>query len=188
MDAVDEFWSYSTAIYPDISQECLFLQDTHNLDVNIVLFCCWVGRLGKILGVRKLTKIQEIVAPMRHNVTSPLRGVRGYLKGNNSIPDAKTLMQNILKIELEAERSEQTLIVYTAETLGILESSDEFNYSNCTLINLQSYFELTNTQIDGATLNALLGLMIGVFPSTPKEIVEISVKGIFNHTENNVSR
>ena len=41
----NEFWRFSLAIYkpPDVAAECLALQEAVGLDVNLLLFCAWLG-------------------------------------------------------------------------------------------------------------------------------------------------
>ena len=42
------FWSFSLAVYSDtaVQAECLDLQDRHGIDVNLLLFCAYVGAVG----------------------------------------------------------------------------------------------------------------------------------------------
>src|SRR6202000_1576818 len=39
------FWTFSLAVYADpaVQRECLALQDDHGVDVNLLLFCAFVG-------------------------------------------------------------------------------------------------------------------------------------------------
>ena len=47
----EEFWQYSKNIYAKSSKSFLWLQDERSLDVNLLLFCYWLGEKGKRLTV-----------------------------------------------------------------------------------------------------------------------------------------
>ncbi len=50
MDYPDHpFWDFSLEVYgaEGVPPACLALQEAHQLDVNIVLFCCWTGATGR---------------------------------------------------------------------------------------------------------------------------------------------
>ena len=42
------FWDFSVALYskPGVGAACLGLQDRHEIDVNILMFCLWMGAAG----------------------------------------------------------------------------------------------------------------------------------------------
>ena len=43
------FWDFSLIVYmtPGVGPACVALQEAHELDVNIVLFCLWAGASGR---------------------------------------------------------------------------------------------------------------------------------------------
>lgn len=47
----NRFWRFSLAVYaaPGVADECLALQERCGIDVNILLFCAWVGGARRIL-------------------------------------------------------------------------------------------------------------------------------------------
>ena len=50
MDFPDHpFWDFSLRVHgaDGVAGACLDLQDAHQLDVNIVLYCCWIGATGR---------------------------------------------------------------------------------------------------------------------------------------------
>ena len=55
----EEFWEYSKKIYAQSYTSFLWLQDRRSLDVNLLLFCYWLGKKGRRLS------IEEVIAAVR---------------------------------------------------------------------------------------------------------------------------
>jgi uncharacterized protein (TIGR02444 family) len=111
--AAAELWEFSLATYaaPGVADECLALQDRHGLDVNIALFCCWYGWSGRgRLTAAGIAAAEARVADWTRDVVVPLRAVRRALKPL-AAPQAATLRTSVKRLELDAEREEQRLLV-----------------------------------------------------------------------------
>jgi uncharacterized protein (TIGR02444 family) len=109
----DAFWAFSLAFYarPGIAETCLALQARDGLDVNILLLCCWLGWSGQgHLGRDQLLAAEAGVAAWRGAVVERLRTLRRALKGMTN-PAAPALRQDVLRLELVAEREAQRLLV-----------------------------------------------------------------------------
>ena len=77
------FWDFSLAVYPreGVESACLELQERHGLDVNLVLFCCWVGASGRgVIEEDDLDRLLAATEPWQKEVVWPIRGVRRRLK------------------------------------------------------------------------------------------------------------
>lgn len=118
----DEFWQFSLAVYggEGAGRACLSLQDRLGADVNLLLFCCWLGAArGRILSPDELSRLIEAVAPWRSNVVGPLRAVRRYLKQTGGADSghpyelAASLRAAVADNELVAERVQQGLLIVT---------------------------------------------------------------------------
>jgi uncharacterized protein (TIGR02444 family) len=112
-EAAAAFWEFSLAVYaaPGVAEECLALQDRHGLDVNIALFCCWQGWSGRgRLTAADIAAAEARVVDWTRNVVVPLRSVRRALKPL-AAPAAATIRTSVKRLELEAEREEQRLLV-----------------------------------------------------------------------------
>lgn len=150
-EAADEnpFWRFSLGIYdePGVAQACLSLQDRHAaadegqesrsaLDVNLLLFCCWAGRCGRMLLPGEIASLIAAADPWQREVVSPLRGVRRWLKVQESVPGqaAEALRAQVKTQELEAERLEQGLLH------AVLPLSESFPAPPAAIANLQLYF------------------------------------------------
>jgi uncharacterized protein (TIGR02444 family) len=104
------FWRFSLAVYsaPGISTECLALQEAIAIDVNLLLFCAWLGAERQVVLTR--ADIDEISANVRvwhERIVRPLRGVRQALK---IVAGDTPLRAKVKGIELEAEQIEQAML------------------------------------------------------------------------------
>lgn len=116
-DVAQAFWDFSLEVYgaPGVADSCLRLQDRLGIDVNLLLFACWVGAAG---GGRPKTDAWRALirqtAGWRREVVEPLRAVRQRLKAATwpSVrPDAASSLRTaVKKLELEAERIQQMAI------------------------------------------------------------------------------
>jgi len=113
-----QFWTFSLTVYrePAVQQECLMLQDRYGIDVNVLLFCAYVGAVhGAVLSAPELTDVSGAVAEWQDKVVRGLREVRRVLKPITSdatpvAAPAAALRENVKAMELEAERLEQMIL------------------------------------------------------------------------------
>ncbi len=98
------FWRFSLEFYaqPGVMPACLALQDQHGLDVNLALFCCWVG---EPLDAAALAEAEALVREWRTQVVQPLRAVRRWLKQRDD-----ALRRAVAAQELAAEQRQQALL------------------------------------------------------------------------------
>jgi uncharacterized protein (TIGR02444 family) len=115
-------WTFSLAVYADaaVQQECLALQDDHGVDVNLLLFCAFVGAVhGVILSERATRDAADVVGIWQKNVVRALRMARRALKpfageaGSHEAP-AADLRARVKNAELDAERIEQAMLEHWA--------------------------------------------------------------------------
>jgi len=92
------------------------LQDRYGIDVNVLLFCAYVGAVhGAVLSAQELSEVSGAVAEWQDKVVRSLRAVRRVLKPITSDPTpiaapAAALRENVKAMELEAERLEQMML------------------------------------------------------------------------------
>ena len=105
-DAAAGFWRFSLAIYarPGVAPACLVVQDEHGRDVNLMLFCCWLGASGRgRLDRAGLDAADRAVIGWRREVVERLRGARRAIKAG-ALPDSDGIYAKAKAVELEAER------------------------------------------------------------------------------------
>lgn len=96
-----------------VEQACLGLQAARGADVNLLLFCCWMGSRRRPLGKRFLRRAMAAVSRWQSEVVRPLRTVRRALKRDSvGGPGAwrAHLRANVATLELDAEYVEQLVL------------------------------------------------------------------------------
>jgi len=104
------FWNFSLEIYAaeGVSGACLDLQERRGCDVNILLFCCWLGASGRpTLSADRLRAILAEITPWQAEIVKPLREVRRLLKDMQS----EATRRRVADAELAAEHAEQLRLV-----------------------------------------------------------------------------
>ncbi len=104
--AAAEFWRFSLALYgrPGVAPACLVLQDQYGRDVNLALYCCWLGASGRgRLSPEALAASDAAVAPWRTQIVENFRAARRAIKQEGST-ESDGLYVKAKAVELEAER------------------------------------------------------------------------------------
>lgn len=115
------FWTFSLDVYarPGVAQECLALQASDGIDVNVLLFCAWAGAVREVrLGDEQIAAVIGRAKPWHERVVVPLRGVRQALKEMTGLGDSVTaLRKDVAAAELKAEQIEQATLFADAASL-----------------------------------------------------------------------
>lgn len=100
------FWDYSLVHYgrPEVARVCLELQDDIGANVNLVLFCCWLGSFGHVLTVQDLDEAEAVIRDWNEQVVEPLRGVRRFVQSVFAGFADQEWPQEVKQLELKAER------------------------------------------------------------------------------------
>ena len=137
------FWDYSLAHYaqPAVAQCCLDYQDQNNANINLLLFCCWLGSCGIQLESEELEQARLQISPWDCQVVQPLREVRRFIATSSLLKNASfssELIDSLLQVELMTEQVVQN-------DLFDWYSRKEFernNKSGLQAKNLNAYFSL----------------------------------------------
>lgn len=107
-------WRFAVRLYkqPKAASACLALQDRHGADVNLLIYCCWVGLSEAApLARHRMEEILASVALWQRDVIVPLRGLRRRLKrAEFDAGQAATFRQQIAEFELDAEYLELRML------------------------------------------------------------------------------
>ena len=113
------FREFSQIVYaaPGVQEECLQLQDDFGINVNLLLFCAYLGlRRQAAISERELSEISLVVETWHRDVVVPLRVVRRRLKnefasGTRDVSaDKQKLRAGVKAIELDSEYIEQSML------------------------------------------------------------------------------
>jgi uncharacterized protein (TIGR02444 family) len=108
------FWNFSLELYAGdgVAEACLDLQERRGCDVNILLFCCWLGASGRpTLTAERLRTLLRASDAWQADVVRPLRAVRRLLKDRpwpEALPETvDAVRRRVADAELAAEHAEQ---------------------------------------------------------------------------------
>jgi uncharacterized protein (TIGR02444 family) len=121
------------------------LQEAHQLDVNIVLYCCWIGASGRgAMSAGEAEAMTAAVAEWHGGVVRGVRAVRQRLKGGMSpapVDLSEPLRRRIAKIEVELEHVEQLMLAAAIERPADATTSAERRAADANA-NIDRYFAI----------------------------------------------
>lgn len=163
-----QFWEWSNRIYrrKGVSEVLIKLQDAYRLDVNIILWCAWVGEFFGAAPELALRKAEDLSRLWGGGVVAKLREVRRTLKSPPMQADAAAadaLRTSVKDAELEAERIEQGILETLArEFTSQITPADA---KSAARRNLAIYARLSNvTEIKGFSTSELEHALDLLFP------------------------
>lgn len=115
------FWTYSVALYgrSEVADACLRLQERHQLDVNLLLYCLWAASTGAgPLDGGDMASLCQAVGDWHERVVRHLRAIRKGLKepiGAAPRDLAEGLRRQVAACEIDAEHIEQLLLAAALE-------------------------------------------------------------------------
>jgi len=148
------FWQYSLALYgrPKVAERCLSYQDSDGANVNLLLFCCWLGFSGQRLEPAAMEKARSLIEEWDLHAVQKLRSVRRFLVSSQSAPGVMVksdvvkgeMIQSLQQVELMAEQVVQN----TLYDWWLKESFCETNEPRIVLqaINLNTYLDTLGCQ------------------------------------------
>lgn len=83
-------------------------QNQQGANVNVLLFCCWLGCCGIQLEYKELVEAQKQIEDWVFNTVEPLRAVRRFMADSSWIIDTDT--SKIQQAELMAEKVVQKIL------------------------------------------------------------------------------
>lgn len=167
-------WDFSVAVYgrDGVKDACLALQDRHGLDVNMLLFCCWLAAEGH--APLPDTQLAAAIARIRvwhTDVVAKLRAVRRRVTdGVPRAPEAPTqaLREQILALELDGERIEQHMLADAAPKAPDRPVSAQQRPAMAAE-NLARYCVLAEIPPGAADIDRLVTIVMAVFPAAERD-------------------
>jgi len=165
------FWDFALRVYktPGVSDACLEIQERHGADVNVLLFCCWLGESGRgAVTPERLAESCRAVASWHESVVKKLRAVRRVLKsGIEKAPSdlAATLRTQIQKYEIDAEHIELLTLAASVADLEPDVSRPADARAEDAIGNIGVYLASLNAALMGADRSALGRIVAAAFPN-----------------------
>ena len=115
---MEGFWDFSVRTYrtPGVAEACLSLQNDQGADVNMLLYCCWVGAAVGPFDDELFSRASEYSARWAENVVIPLREARTWMKhtGCAAEPtpteDCMQLREQVKSVEFAAEKMQEEVL------------------------------------------------------------------------------
>lgn len=149
------FWDFSLRVYggAGVPAACLVLQERHRIDVNVLLFCCWLGASGRgALDGGEIAGVCATVDAWHRDVVRAIRGVRQRLKGGFGgapLDLSEPLRRRVAKTEVDLEHVEQLMLAGSLPREAD-ESRDGDTRLADALENIGAYFAAAGVVADDA--------------------------------------
>ena len=155
-------WRFSLRLYrmPGVAKTCLNLQDRKGADVNLLLYCCWMGLQGRRLSTRSLRSVMATVAAWQRDVVRPLRQARRATRKRETgiaEPWMERLHARIGVAELDAEYVEQ--LVLAGYAAGMPPLARRHEPRSAAAVNVRRYLELSDAGIGRSEIRHLRALL-----------------------------
>jgi uncharacterized protein (TIGR02444 family) len=150
--ADNPFWAFSLRVYrrAGVAPACLRLQDAYDVDVNLMLYCCWRGSVdGAAMPRADIEAALRLVEQWRESVVRPLRETRRRMKaGYDGFDRARSdaLRSEVKRLELEAERLQQAALFESSR--GTAPGADISNGADAARQNVAAYLDAIAADLD----------------------------------------
>lgn len=173
------FWNFSLELYSGdgVAEACLDLQERRGCDVNILLFCCWLGASGRpTLTAERLRAILTASEAWQSEIVKPLREMRRRLKDKpwpGALPETvDAVRRRVADAELAAEHAEQLKLASLHSPPADRDRSPEKRL-RASVANLGVYAVCLGVVPDDKDRAAVAALMRATFPAlAPPEVAE----------------
>ncbi len=177
-----EFWDFSLEVYgrAGVAPACLALQESRGIDVNLLLFGCWVGASGRgVLGSAEFARVLAATEPWQNQVVAPMRSVRRRLKTADAPRgNIERVRRRIAAAELDAEHVEQLMIVAAAPRGPCRDRPLERCLGDAAE-NLKRYLAAVGVVAGAADRAHVAALLAGAFPSVEEDRIKDRLSASF---------
>ncbi len=163
-------WDFALIVYrrDGVGEACLALQESHGIDVNVLLFCCWLGESGRGgLSVKDMAGALALVDRWHRDVVRPLRAVRNRIKGGLGSIDVEysdPLRGQIMASELDAEHVEHMTLMAAFERPAAEPMPPAEARAKDAAGNVALYFDALGVKLAAAETAQLTTILGGGFP------------------------
>lgn len=180
---MESFWDFSVRTYrtSGVSEACLSLQNDQGADVNMLLYCCWVGAAAGPFDDELFSRASEYSARWAENVVIPLREARTWMKhtGCNlaSVPteSCMELREEIKSVEFAAEKMQQEVL----ESIVLVERTRDERPEQIVedvAANLMLYLECVDIQLANDVRKKLSTIVRAAFPDFDKKTIAKAIE------------
>jgi len=137
-------WSYTTQLWslPEVEPICLELQNIYDTDVNILLYCCWIGDKTLNMSEDDMQVLLDTVKPWQ-TMIRPLRDSRKMMQQQLIAMPSHLVDQtisNMNQMELNAEHMAQLALEKVYNTNKITPNKGASRIE-CSFYNVSLYLQ-----------------------------------------------
>ena len=175
------FWNFSLELYAGegVAEACLDLQERRRCDVNVLLFCCWLGASGRpTLSAERLRTILRASDLWQVEIVRSLREVRRRLKDRpwlEALPETvEAVRRRVADAELAAEHAEQLKLASLHSPPGDRDRPIEKRL-RAAVGNLGVYAVCLGVVPDAQDRHSVAALMAACFPILTRAEIDRTV-------------
>ncbi len=169
---MESFWDFSVRTYrtPGVPDACLSLQNDYGADVNMLLYCCWIGGARGEFDGELFNRASEYSAHWAKNVVIPLREARTWMKHTGCDADpvptdsCMELREEIKTVEFAAEKMQQEVL----EAMVTTDNSDSDSPDHMmkdVVANLDLYAEYIGLSIQNDVKQKFVIIVEAAYPA-----------------------
>lgn len=142
----------------------LNLQQRLKLNINILLFCCWVAQTGhKQFNKKDIQNVSTAILPWHEQIVLALKKLRKYLQQNTTKPISHKISNLILEKEIIANQIEQLILADTIMRPSYRRSITQKFTDACK--NITVYCKESRAGMDQQDIETIKQLLSQIFPT-----------------------
>jgi len=168
---------------PLVNNALLSLQQRLQLNINVLLFCCWVAERGlKPLNKTELRDILLIISPWHNQIVLALKKLRKHLSQQVSKPTLYKISKLIMAKENAANQIEQMILSDIMLKPGANRTPEQRFADACK--NITVYCKELPNGMDQQDTEAIKQLLTTIFPHIDTEQITAYWGKSFNKSKN----
>lgn len=151
------FWFFISNLYGNtiIEEACRMLQNKYQLNVNLILFCCWLADQNfQCLTDSQIQLLLDVVRPWHEKIVNGLRDLFQYFPRKTSNQDIVRLKDLVADNEKFADKIEQSLMFKLSQSFE-KQSKSEGTKVNQALTNIFNYIKMASITIHQVDLEKI---------------------------------
>ena len=180
---VQRFWDFSVRTYrtASVPEACLSLQNEHGVDVNMLLYCVWVGAVAGSFDAESFKRAHEYSVEWAENVVIPLRKARTWMKHTgcqrDPVPasDCMNFREDIKGVEFAAEKMQQEVLESMLAAEKNRDATNDRRIADVTA-NLQLYFGEKCIPVTDEVRRKLSVIIRAALPDAEERVIENALR------------
>jgi uncharacterized protein (TIGR02444 family) len=176
------FWDFSVRTYygEGVQEAFLDLQNERGVDINLLLFCMWLGKTHGLYSDETFKSACEFSELWAENVVVPLRNVRTWMKLTGcpetgvSVDDCMSLRDKVKGVEFGAEKLQEEMLESLCGELPDSGTGVE-QQTGAAMDNIRRYFTWRGIEADDWVNDRLVTILLAALPGCGKEVVTRAV-------------